>query len=98
MVSLSRSRPFLFLATLSPALLYGFYAVMAILIVALLVGGPARAVAFGPVLPYLWWVAIAGLWGALVSPVAALVIPEVARLIVAVSRDRFHPDQRTRLV
>jgi hypothetical protein len=72
---------FLFLATISPMLLYGFYGLMAGLI-ALRAATPGQAWRdLRPVALYLAWLVAFWTWGVLVSPFPAWVIPEVVRIV-----------------
>lgn len=72
---------FLFLATISPMLLYSFYGALAGL-VALRMATPGQAWGdLRPVALYLGWLVAFWAWGVLVSPFPAWVLPEVVRIV-----------------
>lgn len=72
---------FLFLATISPLLLYGFYLATACLIAASVESLEQLTQHLKPVAPYLAWLMIFWCWGVLVSPYPGEVFGEVVRVL-----------------
>ena len=73
---------FLFLVTLSPYLLYGFYVLLLILIGLSFYAGRPTAQSLYPLLPYLYFLLIYASWGLLISPEAGDLMPEVVRMLI----------------
>lgn len=72
---------FLFLATISPLLLYGFYLATAGLIVLSIESVEELFIKLRPLLPFLAWLVFFWCWGVLVSPYPGEVFGEVARVL-----------------
>jgi O-antigen ligase len=72
---------FLFLVTISPLLLYGFYIALAALIVLRIESVGQFLKLLAPISPYLYWLLIYGAWATLVSPFISVVFGDIVRLM-----------------
>lgn len=82
LLALVYSNGFLFLIAVSPYLLYGFYLVLLGTICLGLYLEQAPLGILRGALPYLFWIALYGLLGTILSPYTALVLPETARMLL----------------
>jgi O-antigen ligase len=72
---------FLFLVTISPLVLYGFYVALAAMIVLRTESVVQFLKALAPLSPYLYWLLLYAAWATLISPFISVVFGDIVRLL-----------------